>query len=342
MKAAVVEKQGVLGVRDNLPDPKPGPYDALCQMLYGATCTGTDQHIIHNRFPWGVKYPTILGHESVGKVLSVGQKVRNLKVGDLVTRVGCPALPEASMNSQWGGFASKGIATDWRAMKDDGLEQAQWNGAMVNQVLPPDTDPRAATMIITWRETLSCSMRLGIGEGSKVLVIGTGGNGLSFAMHARNLGASVVAVAGSAARESAARAAGAAAFADYRDDAAAAKLKEAAPGGYDYLIDVVGKAGDANRYLSMLAKGGSLTVYGLDEFHSYSINPLYGNGDFRIRQVGYAEAESHDKVVEFLQAGKLDASVFLDLERPYDLDDIPQAFDAIASRKAIKALVKLS
>ena len=46
--------------------PEVGEYDALCDLLYGATCTGTDQHLIAGRFPWPVQYPTILGLESVG------------------------------------------------------------------------------------------------------------------------------------------------------------------------------------------------------------------------------------------------------------------------------------
>ena len=51
MKVAMVEKAHVLLVRE-VPDPQIGEYDVLCKMLYGATCTGTDQHIIAGRFPW--------------------------------------------------------------------------------------------------------------------------------------------------------------------------------------------------------------------------------------------------------------------------------------------------
>ena len=49
MKAAVVEKPGVLSVRD-VPEPVRGPYDCLCEILYGATCTATDLHIIAGTF----------------------------------------------------------------------------------------------------------------------------------------------------------------------------------------------------------------------------------------------------------------------------------------------------
>ena len=93
MKAAIIEKPGVLTVKE-IPMPQVGEYDALCDLLYGATCTGTNQHLIAGRFPWPVRYPTILGHESVGRVVEVSAKVRYFKVGDLITRVGAPAAPD--------------------------------------------------------------------------------------------------------------------------------------------------------------------------------------------------------------------------------------------------------
>ena len=116
MKAAVVEQPGVLVVKD-LPPPQVGDYDALVQMLYGATCTGTDQHLIHGRFAWPIKYPTILGHESIGRVIELGRKVRHYKKGDLVTRVGTPAPPGGQYTVSWGGFAELSVESE--QVRDD-------------------------------------------------------------------------------------------------------------------------------------------------------------------------------------------------------------------------------
>src|SRR5215467_13306748 len=103
MKAAVVERADCLVVKD-IPQPVPGDYDALCELLYGSICTGTDQHIIADKFIWKIKYPLILGHESIGRVVAIGRRVRHLKVGDLVTRVGAPPLPGGDLDALWGGF----------------------------------------------------------------------------------------------------------------------------------------------------------------------------------------------------------------------------------------------
>src|SRR4028119_1179629 len=176
MKAAIVETPGRLVVRD-VPEPSLGPYQARCQMLYGAVCTGTDTHIVHDTLPWEVLYPTILGHESVGHVVEVGEGVRHLKIGDVVTRVG--TLPTPEIGTTWGGFVEWGIAHDHRAMQEDGLPESEWGSYRVQQVVPEDIAPAEATMMITWRETWSYIRRLGVTAGSRGLGVGAGGDGVA-------------------------------------------------------------------------------------------------------------------------------------------------------------------
>ena len=60
MKAALLEQLGSLTVRE-VADPVVGPYGALCKMLYGATCSGTDLHLIEGRVTWAIDVaPTIM------------------------------------------------------------------------------------------------------------------------------------------------------------------------------------------------------------------------------------------------------------------------------------------
>ena len=106
MKAAVVESPNKLVVKD-IPEPSIGPYDVKCDVLYGAICTGTDRHIIEGAFPWPVQYPIVLGHESVGRVTEIGSKVRHIKVGDVITRIG--TRPSEGLGVTWGGFVEVAI-----------------------------------------------------------------------------------------------------------------------------------------------------------------------------------------------------------------------------------------
>jgi D-arabinose 1-dehydrogenase-like Zn-dependent alcohol dehydrogenase len=341
MRAAIVQSAGELLVRD-IPDPQIGPYDALCQLLYGATCTGTDLHIIGNCFPWPIQYPTLLGHESIGRVIRVGAKVRHLKTGDIVTRVGNAALPSENLNSNWGGFAEYGVARDHRAMKEDGRSENEWGAYRINEVLPLGIDPASATMMITWRETFSFISRLGMRAGKSILVVGSGGNGLAFLAHAKNLDASAVAMIGSADREAAARQVGATHYFHYSDGSMNDAIRAAFKSGFDIIIDAVGKATMLDDALIHCAGGGSVAHYGLDDHGKWSLNPARARGTFTYCQNGYDEPEAHAAIVKFVQEGKLVAGHWLNLQKPYALKDINAAYESVRTRREIKALIKLS
>ena len=340
MKAAVVREPGKLVVEE-IAEPIVGPYDALCRQLYGATCVGTDLHIINNKFPWPIQYPTLLGHESVGRVERVGPKVRHLRVGDIVARV-CNLSPEGNgLSSNWGGFAEYGIARDHRAMKADGIPPEHWNAYRVNEVVPSDIRPADATMMITWRETLSFTRRMGFGPSKSMLIVGSGGNGLAFAAHARNLGASAVAVIGSADRRDVGLAVGATHYLAYRGNDVAAELKRDFPLGFDFIIDAIGRKSSLDDALPFASPEAVVAHYGLDDFGSWSLNPSRARGTFTYYNGGYDEAETHDAVLAFMREGKLAAKHWLNTQSPYSLANITAAYAAVESRKELKALVKL-
>ena len=342
MKAAIIERLGELVVRE-IHDPVVGEYEALCEILYGATCTGTDGHLIHGRFPWGpIPYPTVLGHESVGRVIALGSKVRNYRLGDLVTRVGTPTSPKGEYGSNWGGFAELGIARDHWAMQADGLPEAEWKGSRWNQVLPSQFDPAAATMLTTWRETLSYLTRMGFKAGKSLLVVGSGGVGLSFAAHGVLLGAQRVAVLGNAQRVEAARTVGVTDFFDYKGSDLSEAIREAFPAGFDFAIDSVGQRSSLNDVLPLVRPKGTVGIYGIDEFWKQEINPGRVRGGFTFYNGGYDEAETHQRVVEMVLQGKLDARNWLNLDSPFPLEKIGAAFQALERRELVKALIRIA
>ncbi len=341
MKAALIDGKGRLWV-DTVPDPEPGPYDALCEILYGATCTGTDSHLIDGSFPFPPPaYPAILGHESIGRVVETGSKVRYLSVGDLVTRVGAPPHPGGAYQVAWGGFAERGVACDHQAMQEDGLPEAEWAGARVQQVLPDGFDPAASTMIVTWRETLSFWTRLEVPDGASVLIVGTGGNALAYVAHAAHKSDRTVAVLGSPRREADARAVGATHFVPYTAEDAVDALREIAPGGFDFILDVVGKRDSLDAVLPALRPGGTISIYGMDDFGDATLHPGRAPGPFAYTFPGYNEAESHEEVVRRMQAGALDAGHWLSLDDAFPLDRIGDAYEALASRERIKAVIQI-
>jgi threonine dehydrogenase-like Zn-dependent dehydrogenase len=341
MKAALIEKPGVLTVRD-IPEPEMGDYDALCRILYGTTCVGTDQHLIHGRIFKGLDYPVVLGHESIGQVVKVGPKVQHYKEGDLVTRVGTLPSPNGQFSVAWGGFAEFGIARDHWAMRQDGLPRDTWNPFRINQLVPTGIDAASATMIITWRETLSYITRMGVQGGAKILVIGSGANGLAFAAHAGNLGANHIAQVGNSQREALALNLGAHAYFDYKANDVAASIAQSNPEGFDFIIDVVGRQKVIDMFLPMLKPGGMIGVYGVDESDTMSLSYDKAQGSFVCYKGHYDEEESHGRVVSYMRSGLLKAEDWLDMEHPIPLQDINKAFKAVVERRLVKALVAIS
>ena len=64
----------------------PGPEDVQIEILYCGVCH-SDLHTARNEWK-NTLYPSVPGHEIVGRVTAVGNKVQGFKVGDLAG-VGC-------------------------------------------------------------------------------------------------------------------------------------------------------------------------------------------------------------------------------------------------------------
>ncbi len=269
---------------------------------------------------------------------------RNFRVGDVITRVGTPASPDGKISVTWGGFAEIGIAVDHWAMAEDGLPPGEWEPHRRNQIMPAAIDPRVGPMFITWRETMSTIQRMGVGEGANILIVGSGGNGLSFAAHAHNLGAARVVMVGSARlREAATAKAGVDDYLDYREKELTDALKDLIGDGFDFIIDAVGQVGVADRVIPSLKAGGKYCTYGVDNYGKVSINPTLARGSFTVHAAKYDEAEAHQTISEMVLQGKLDATLWYDLDKTYPLDKIHQAYhDVIKERKSVKALIDLN
>ena len=65
---------------------QPGPHDVQIQILYCGVCH-SDLHTARNEWK-NTLYPSVPGHEIVGRVVAVGSEVRKFKVGELAG-VGC-------------------------------------------------------------------------------------------------------------------------------------------------------------------------------------------------------------------------------------------------------------
>lgn len=203
-------------------------------------------------------------------------------------------------------------------------------------------DPAAATMLTTWRETLSYLTRMGLKAGDTLLVVGSGGVGLSFAAFGALLGAQRVAMLGNVRRTETAHAVGVTDFFDYRAEGALEAMRVAFPAGFDFIIDSVGQSNSLNEVLPLVKPRGSVAIYGIDEFREQEINPGRARDSFTVYNGGYDEAETHQRVVEMVLQGRLHAGHWLNLDTPYPLEKIAEAFSALDHREHVKALIRIA
>ena len=87
MKAMVFEGSGKPLALREVTTPRPDAHEVLIEVRACAVCR-TDLHIVDGELP-RPKLPLILGHEIVGVVAGLGEKVARIKLGD---RVGVPWL----------------------------------------------------------------------------------------------------------------------------------------------------------------------------------------------------------------------------------------------------------
>lgn len=337
MLVAVTDGRGNLCVRQATL-PSIGPYEALLEMRFGATCAATDQRVIDGGHPRPLQYPGILGHESVGRVIALGEKVTSFHPGDLITRVGAPALGELA--PLWGGFAQYGVATDWQAMRRDGFGEDRWRKARVQRVVPPGHRRacRADDDYLARNAQLCHSRWRGGGHGGLGDRFGRQRAGDHRPLRLCRLPRGGH---GSAARESLARRAGASAYLDYHAAQLPSRLRELFPRGIDRIFDAVGYARNVNEALPLVRPGACVGVYGRHARSDYGVNPFLAAHTCRLYCDGYDESETHEEVVSRIRSGALDASLYYDCARPVPLEQIAQAYADLRERRAVKYLIDL-
>jgi D-arabinose 1-dehydrogenase-like Zn-dependent alcohol dehydrogenase len=89
MKAqAIIISQGVAKVRE-IDIPEMGRGDVLVRTKACGICMG-DIYVFQGKLPGG----EAMGHEGVGVVAEVGEDIKDIKRGDMVTTLGGPAFAE--------------------------------------------------------------------------------------------------------------------------------------------------------------------------------------------------------------------------------------------------------
>lgn len=240
--------------------------DIEIEILFCGVCH-SDLHTARN--DWGgTLYPTVPGHEIVGRITQVGSEVTKMKVGDLAgvgclvdscqTCENCKKDLEQYCTNGWvgtyngedkhlggytfGGYSEKIVVDENFVLK-----------------VPTNLDLAAvAPLLCAGITTWSPLKHWKVGKGSKVAVVGLGGLGHMAIKLAKGLGADVTLFSRSADKIQDAKDLGADTVVISTDE----NQMKSVEGNFDLIIDTVPCIHDINPYISTLNINGTIVLIG--------------------------------------------------------------------------------
>jgi uncharacterized zinc-type alcohol dehydrogenase-like protein len=244
----------------------PKPTDVQIDILYCGVCH-SDLHTVRNEWG-GTIYPAVPGHEIVGRVTAVGDKVTKFKVGDLAG-VGCMVDSCRECDNCKEGleqYCTVGMVGTYNGKERDGSGITL--GGYSKQILAhedfvlhiSDKQPLEgiAPLLCAGITTYSPLRHWKVGKGDRVGVVGLGGLGHMGVKLAASMGAEVTMLSHSPSKEKDAKKLGAHKFILTSDKG---QLKSVT-NYFDFILDTVSADHDYNLYLGMLRTNGVMVCVG--------------------------------------------------------------------------------
>ena len=245
-----------------------GASDVHIEILFCGVCH-SDVHQVRDEWG-GSKFPMVPGHEIVGKVTSVGNKVTQFKLGDLAG-VGCmvdscrECSPCRSGEEQ---YCERGMTGTYNSKDKDGTPT--YGGYSQSIVVDekfvlhvPKNLPlqNVAPLLCAGITTYSPLKHWKVGPGKKVAVIGLGGLGHMGVKIAAKMGAEVTVLSHSDRKREDAKKMGAHHFENTTHADTAKKLSAQ----FDFILNTVSAEQDMSPYFNMLKLDGAMVLVGLPD-----------------------------------------------------------------------------
>ncbi|MES2279040.1 MAG: NAD(P)-dependent alcohol dehydrogenase [Bacteroidota bacterium] len=237
-----------------------GPHDVQFDILFCGVCH-SDLHQIKNDWFPGI-FPMVPGHEIVGRVVKVGDHVKNFKVGDLAGTGclvdSCRVCENCKQDLEQ--YCLNGNSQTYNGLEQDG-KTPTYGGYSNTIVVHEDfvlhiSDKlnlaAVAPLLCAGITTYSPLRHWKVGKGHKLAVLGLGGLGHMAVKFGVAFGAEVTVLSTSPKKEEDAKKLGAHHFVVTTDP----EQVKAATGTFDFILDTVSAEHDFNMYLSLLRTNG--------------------------------------------------------------------------------------
>jgi uncharacterized zinc-type alcohol dehydrogenase-like protein len=247
----------------------PGPHDIQLEILYCGVCH-SDLHTVRNEWR-NTLYPSVPGHEIVGRVVAVGSQVRGFKAGELagvgclVDSCGhCPSCGEGLEQYCENGFVGtyNGPAFGGENTYGGYSQTIVVKESFVLKIRHDEKQLAAvAPLLCAGITTYSPLRHWKAGPGKTVGIVGLGGLGHMGVKIARAMGARVVLFTTSPAKTDDALRLGAHEVCISTDPAQMARLANK----LDLIVNTVAASHSLDALLALLKRDGTLTLVGAPE-----------------------------------------------------------------------------
>jgi propanol-preferring alcohol dehydrogenase len=262
MQAVVVEKFGAPLVIREVPVPRPGPGQALVEIIASGVCH-TDLHAADGDWPVKPTPPFIPGHEGSGIVAALGPGVTHLKEGD---RVGIVWLHSACGHCE---FCLSGWETLCPEQQNSGysvngsfaqyaVAQADYLGRIPESLSFVDVAPILCAGVTTYKGLKETDAR----PGEWVVISGVGGLGHIAIQYAKAMGLHVAAVDLGPEKMALARKLGAEITIDAKTQDPPQEIQKQIGGAQGVLVTAVSTIA-FKQAIGMLRRGGTCVLNGL-------------------------------------------------------------------------------
>jgi len=263
MRAAVVRSFTEPLTIEERPLPAPGPHEALVRVEYTGVCH-TDLHAARGDWPVKPEPPFVPGHEGVGTVVAVGDRVTRVRVGD---KVGNAWLASACGECE---FCESGWETLCPDQKNSGysVDGSFADHMLVDArycpVIPQGADLAAVAPILCAGVTVYKGLKVTEARpGQWVLVSGIGGLGHVAVQYAVAMGMRVVAIDVDEAKLALAREHGAEVTVNADEGDAVAEITRRTGGGVHGALVTAVNGTAFPQAVAGLRRGGTVSLVGL-------------------------------------------------------------------------------
>ncbi|WP_295771521.1 NAD(P)-dependent alcohol dehydrogenase [uncultured Mucilaginibacter sp.] len=252
-----------------------GAHDVQIEIKFCGVCH-SDLHQIKNDWFPGI-FPMVPGHEIVGRIVKVGDHVKDFKVGELAG-VGCMVDSCQVCENCQNDLEQYCLEGNTQTYNNKDRQGVPTYGGYSNTIVVREEfvlhvseklDLAAtAPLLCAGITTYSPLRHWKVGKGHKLAVVGLGGLGHMAVKFGVAFGAEVTVLSTSASKEQAAKQLGAHHFVVTKDE----NHIKAVKGTFDFILDTVSADHDFDMYISLLKTDGTLIGVGVPS--QYVLHPF--------------------------------------------------------------------